>query len=547
VFCTRCAAFNPPSMTRCGNCGARLVQRPRSSSRRRQDSDRGSRLLLVPLALALAVMGVVGWRTWETRQTQSAAYDRAVAALSAGNLPEAIEQFGEAGGYRDAQEQRVTTQQLLAPYQAALLDAQSALDRGENKRAVKLLRSVVQAMPDNADAVALLDSASSGFRTDLAREITIATTNRDWLDAERATLNLASWDGQPPDPESLAALRLAHAPILFTRNGALFRIGPDLADEALLFDQVPVAAPLWSPDRSQIAFFSALPDAEHYAALFVIDANGENLRLIDETAIISLPAWSPDGRQLVYIAPTSTDPTQNGTTLRFFDLASSESQALALPDGMTRATSPSWSGDGTRLAAIAFGKQSSTSILIVDGLTLEARTLLDEPPAGARAVSWSPGSDDLLIWTTTGESDWYALRSSAIYLISIEKLTVSPVTMSTQAPSRPVWSPDGDHFAYLDRGATLHVRVRTGIGERTLALPNKGNGIISWGPGGVGILIPALDLADPSMLAPVSNRVGPAQPISIRFVDSFPATDLQWGPQTAPDPALYDPIGTPAP
>jgi hypothetical protein len=503
--------------------------------------------LLVPLLIAIAVMGVVGWRTWETRQTQSDAYERAVAALSAGDLPKAIQQFGEAGGYRDAQEQRVTTQQLLAPYEAALLDAQSAADQGDNQRAVELLRSVVQAMPDNADAAALLATASAGFRADLAREISIATTNRDWLDAERATLNLAAWDGQPPDPEALAALRLAHAPILFTRNGALYHIGPDLADEALLFDQVPVAAPLWSPDRSQIAFFSALPGAQRYAALFVIDADGTNLRLIDETAIFSNPAWSPDGRQLVYVASTSVDPSEPGTTLRFFDLASGESRVLELPEGLTRVTSPSWSGDGTRLAAVGSGERSSSAILIVDSQSLEARILLESPAPSARAVSWSPGADVLLLWSTTGDSDWYALRGSAIYLVAIDDRTVSPVTSSTQAPSRPVWSPDGDHFAYLDRGSTLHVRVRTGIGGRTLALPNKGNGTISWGPGGVGILIPALDLADPSMLVPAGDRLGPAQPITIRFEDSFPATDLQWGPQTVPDPALYDPLGTPIP
>lgn len=47
------------------------------------------------------------------------------------------------------------------------------------------------------------------------------------------------------------------------------------------------------------------------------------------------------------------------------------------------------------------------------------------------------------------------------------------------------------------------------------------------------------------MLVPVGDRVGPAQPITIGFEASFPATDLQWGPQTAPDPALYDPVGTP--
>jgi hypothetical protein len=490
-------------------------------------------------------MLTVGWRTWTVRQEQSTAYQHALTALSAGNLPEAIAQFGQAGGYRDAQEQRVTTQQKLAPFQAALLDARSALDQGDNQRAVALLRSVVTAMPDNQNAIDLLATAEERFRGDLARGITIATANRDWLEVERATLELAFWDDAPPDEETLAALRLAHAPILFTRNGVLYQIGPDLADESMIFDQTPVTQPLWSPDRSQIAFFSVIPGAERFGALFVIDADGGNPQLIDDSAMLSPPAWSPDGRQLVYVAPASEDAANTGTVLRFHDLAGGEPRTLLPPAGFQRLLSPSWSGNGDRLAVIAAGKHGDSSILIVDTESLEARPLLDAPLIDARAVAWSPGADMLLLWTSTGDSDWYALRGSSISLISLDDASVLPVTTATQAPSRPVWSPDGTHFAYLDRGATLHIRIRTGIGDRILELPNKGSGTLTWGPGGVGLMVPALDLADPSMLVPVGDRLGPVEPITIAVDDGFQPTDFQWGPLTVPDPALYDPLPSP--
>lgn len=541
MFCTRCATLNPPSAAWCGCCGARLDEQPAAGSQRNSTGRRNWPLLL-PVALAIGVMVVVGWRTWTVRQEQSAAYEQALTALSAGNLPEAIAQFGQAGGYRDAQEQRVTTQQRLAPYQAALLDAQSALDQGDNQRAVTLLRSVAIAMPDNQIAGNLLAIAEERFRADLARSITIATTNRDWLEVERTTLELAFWDGASPDEDALAALRLAHAPLLFTRNGALYRIGPNLADESLIFDQTPVTAPLWSPDRSRIAFFSVIPGAERFGALFVIDADGGNPRLIDEAAILSPPAWSPDGRQLVYVAPGGADPADTRTVLRFHDLTGAPPRTLAPPVGFERLLSPSWSGEGDRLAVVATGEDGNSSLLIVDAVSLEARPLLDSPLANARAVSWSPGADVLLLWTSSGDSDWYALRGSAISLIAIDNRSILPVTTATQAPSRPVWAPDGIHFAYLDRGSTLHVRVRTGIGDRILELPNKGNGMLTWGPGGVGIMVPALDLADPSMLVPVGDRLGPVEPIAIMVDDGFQPTDFQWGPITAPDPALYDPL-----
>ncbi len=539
MFCTHCATFNPPDTARCGGCGTRLIwPPPRAASR----PDRRNWFLLLPFLLAIGVMAVVGWRIWDVRQSQSAAYESAMSALDSGNLPAAIVQFAEAGSYQDAPEQRITTQQLLAPYQAAYLDAQSALDRGENKRAVELLRSVVTAMPDNLDAASLLETAETRFQSDLEREATVATTNRRWLEVERATLTLAAFTGEPPDESALTDLRLTHAPLLYTRNGALYRIGPDGGDEALVLNEIPVTAPLWSPDRSQIAFFSAIPSAERFAALFVVDADGSNLRLIDDGAILSLPAWSPDGTQIVYVSPASADPSDQSTTLRFFDLTSETTRLLPLPAESSGVISPSWSSDGIRLAAIAIGSRGANTVLMIDAPSLEATPLLPSTPANARSVSWSPGADMLLLWTTTGDSDWYALRDSTVYLVSIDDRSIIPVTTATQAPSRPIWAPDGVRFAYLERGKTLHVRVRTGIGERTLELPNKGNGIISWGPGSVGIAVPALDPAAPAMIVAVGDRLGPAELLTLHFEDGWAATDVLWAPYTAPDPLLYDPF-----
>lgn len=547
MFCTHCARFNPPGTARCGGCGARLEWSGQPTGQHRRSGSR-SALLLLPLLLAFSVFALVGWRTLEERQAQSAAYDRALAALEAGNLPVAIDQFGEAGGFRDAQEQRVTTQQLLAPYQAAYLDAQAALAEGENQRAAELLRMVTSAMPNNADAAALLATAEDRFRSDLEREFTVATTNHDWLEAERAVLTLAALNETPPDIAVLTELRLAHAPVLFTRDGSLFQIGPDQGDERLIFDQMNASEPLWSPDRSRIAFFSALPNANRFAALFIIDADGGNLTLVDDGAIRSLPAWSPDGSQLAYVGTAQNEQVIGASVLRLFDVKAGQDRAVPRPDGLIAMVSPSWSSDGRRMAAIGIGRGGDNLVLMVDSSTLKTQTLLDETPANARAVAWSATSDTLLLWTTTGDSDWYALRGSVIYLVSLEDRSLVPVTSETQAPSRPVWAPDGVSFAYLERGATLHVRVRTGIGERVLELPQKGGGKISWSPGGEGISVSPLDPMGPSMIVPVASRLGPVELLAPKLENGWPPAGFQWGPYTAPDPAAYDPFpATPTP
>ena len=490
-------------------------------------------------------MLLVGWRTWTERQEQSSAYGQALAALSAGNLPEAIAQFGQAGGYRDAQEQRISTQQKLAPFQAALLDAQSALDHRDNQRAVELLRSVVTAMPDNQTASDLLAAAEQRFRADLARGISVATTNRDWLEVERKTLQLAFWDGSSPDESALEALRLAHAPILFTRNGALYQIGPDLADETLIFDQTPVASPLWSPDRSPDhillggARSGALRRALRHRCKWRQSATDR--RNGDSVAARLESGW-PAAR-LCGSSERESVRYRYGTSLLRLERCAGADAGAAVRIRAVAFSELVRGGD--RLVVVATGQNGISSILMVDAKSLEARPVLESTLPDARAVSWSSSADTLLLWTTTGDSDWYALRGSAIYLISLADGSVLPITTATQAPSRPVWSPDGIHFAYLDRGSSLHVRIRTGIGESTLELPNKGSGVITWGPGGVGIMVPALDLADPSMLVPVGDRLGPVDPITVLVDDSFQATDFQWGPITVPDPALYDPLASP--
>ena len=62
-------------------------------------------------------------------------------------------------------------------------------------------------------------------------------------------------------------------------------------------------SPAWSPDGTQIAFDGA-PLGEGTQSIWVVDADGENLRQV--TTDGSAPAWSPDGRQIAYVGPSST-------------------------------------------------------------------------------------------------------------------------------------------------------------------------------------------------------------------------------------------------
>lgn len=475
----------------------------------------------------------------------SATLDRlreCLTALSAGDLPKAISLFGQTGGYQDAQTQRIVTQQQLAAQQAILLDAQTALDRGENQYAIELLHLSIAEFPRDRTAIALLTTAEERFHAELVRDSSIAISNRDWLRAEYRLLQLAFWDESDPAVTLLPSLRLEHAPILFTCNGILSRIGPDMTDRQLIYDDRPVSIPVWNPDRTKIAFYSTDPATPQFGALSVIDADGKHPVLIDEHAIVDQPVWSPDGRQLVYPAAATSDSGAISTVLQFFDLRTGSVRTLAPTSGFDRLISPSWSGDGQQLVAIAQTDTSASTLVLIDPSTFDQTLLSESTPRDIQSVSWSPTADTLLLWTAPNESDVINSNGNTISLLSLADLVFSPVTPSTQAPSRPVWAPDGRYFAYLDRGKTLHIRIRDGIGDRSIGLPNKGNGAISWGPGSVGVLITALDPLDPAMLIPISDRLGPVTRLALPLENTIPAIDFQWSPNTQPLPELYDPL-----
>ena len=70
-------------------------------------------------------------------------------------------------------------------------------------------------------------------------------------------------------------------------------------DKLLVYDLA------WSPDGSQLAFIgqdqSQLPYARHDAGVFVVNADGSELKELTYGAGYRQVAWSPDGSRLAYL------------------------------------------------------------------------------------------------------------------------------------------------------------------------------------------------------------------------------------------------------
>lgn len=74
--------------------------------------------------------------------------------------------------------------------------------------------------------------------------------------------------------------------------------------------------PRWSPDGKQLVF-SRLDKSGSGSAVFVVDADGQNLRQLSSPSLPArLPDWSPDGSRIVFTSLVVTYVQQGGTTVQ---------------------------------------------------------------------------------------------------------------------------------------------------------------------------------------------------------------------------------------
>jgi Tol biopolymer transport system component len=112
------------------------------------------------------------------------------------------------------------------------------------------------------------------------------------------------------------------------------------------------ARPGWSPDGAQIVFSrygskdSNGPLDPILDAVFVVDADGNNLHQVTPTTLAGLNAtWSPDGERIAFQSPGGADPTAPGD---IYTVRPDGSDLRRLTTG-DKAVWPSWTPDGRLL------------------------------------------------------------------------------------------------------------------------------------------------------------------------------------------------------
>ncbi|HEX2282958.1 MAG TPA: hypothetical protein VHG52_14465 [Thermomicrobiales bacterium] len=566
TFCTACASPIGMPNQPCPACGALhppaiALHSPRFLSNSPAKQSTLIRLLyLAPVLLLLAVAGGLVQRHTAEQEWLASAYAAAQDAARAGDIVAARDGFMAILGYRDAAEQAREIETRLEPLEAAYLDGLQAIERGDYATAVELLAPVAEEAPTLRDSVTRLEDARRLLADELRRAVEAAETVRDWPTAERTLRELIALDGADEDSRRhLGQLQREHGPIVLGNDRALWLVAPDGSEPRQLTDAVHVIWPVWSPDRSQIAFLAPDPDDPMgNVSLYRIAVDGSTPeRLVDGVSAHAAPSWSPDGARLAYTSFAGYDPVYEtgAISVRVVDLETGKESDLTGAK-YPLAFNPSWSPDGSEIAFVVkhqgLGERPQHApgdIVIVNLEQLEDDEFENVTRGAVRdvwSVAWSPRGDQLLLYSLFGQT-WYEPPSTSIRVLNRLTGEIDQLAGIDERPTMPIWSPDGTRFAFTSEETTIVVVSSTGD-RREVKADEALSGEITWSPDGHELLLSPWDAGTSSTLV----NLAAAEPIlsSVRFeFDASPPfiSPPQWAPAVAlppaQNPALIPPAG----
>jgi Tol biopolymer transport system component len=278
------------------------------------------------------------------------------------------------------------------------------------------------------------------------------------LEVAAAGIGLAVWallpHKAPPRPANRPTVAVAPTgEIAFTvdsPDGSDFDIWVMNADgtnaHGLAIGPERDSEPAWSPDGTQIALVRSPPIPPSHVisgggeAIFVVNANGTGLRRLTQPphdAVDDEPAWSPDGSAIVF-------RSNRGGNFNIWLMDADGMDLRRITDGSYDAE-PTWSPDGSQIAFVRYSGDVVTGSLDVwvvnsDG-TGQPRRLTSSDVDGV-GLKWSPDGSRLLF--TNCEYG----HGCDVWVMNSDGSDQHAVTHFEVIGAEAVWSPDGEWIAF---------------------------------------------------------------------------------------------------
>ena len=226
------------------------------------------------------------------------------------------------------------------------------------------------------------------------------------------------------------------------------------------------AYPVWSPDGSQILFYSSRAGSpgNPTLSLFIVDSDGSNLRELSPESSRPIakypPVWSPDGQRIAFVVW--------GDGYEFL-VQTIRADGADLTELGKTVSNPVWSPDGTRLAFIREGDETrGLYTMDPDGGNERLLSSFDIPPTSYyHNPSWSPDGSEILYGV--------GFRSFVVGVDGSEPRVIGE-SATPWGRGRAAWSPDGSRIAFhvlSDLSSdfsdiVLHTMARDGSDPRIL-------------------------------------------------------------------------------
>jgi Tol biopolymer transport system component len=224
----------------------------------------------------------------------------------------------------------------------------------------------------------------------------------------------------------------------FVSDYEIYSMNPDGSDQTNLSNNPATdQSPAWSPDGTQIAFYSTrdvVGSVVNYE-IYVMNADGSGQTNIStDPAMDTDPAWSPDGSKIVFVSDRAGNPD-------IWVMNADGSGATRLTTAVAFDVAPEWSPDGKQIAFTSF-RDGNAEIYAMTASDGTDQVNLTNNPAFDYGPSWSPDSLRIAFESNRdGDSDIYVMNRDGS---SPTNLTNS----STGNNTAPAWSPDGTKIAY---------------------------------------------------------------------------------------------------
>ena len=194
--------------------------------------------------------------------------------------------------------------------------------------------------------------------------------------------------------------------------------------------------PSWSPDGSQIVFYSARDDEDD--EIYVMDADGSNqTRLTNSPQSDRNPHWSPKGDKIVFVSFRDF-----GFEVYVMDVDGSNQTALT--SGFGDNFDPAWSPDGSKIAFVSSREGLDDEIFVMDADGSNP-TRLTNKRGPDQGPAWSPDGTKIAFHAKesgggSGQASEGTPISFEIYVMNADGSGLINITNHPREDTDPVWS-----------------------------------------------------------------------------------------------------------